>query len=248
MRKKRTHWPQSVFVGDVVKTKTGSCTLIEYKDSLSCVAQFEDGTKINCKAADFKRASIANPNFPSLCGIGYLGAPKTSEGKSPAILKWNGMIQRCYGKSPRNASYQDCSVCKEWHNFQNFKKWYLGQIGCDNKGWHLDKDIICKGNKIYSPENCAIVPPEINYFLVLRQKGRGKWPLGVIFHNGKFISQMSSNGKQVVLGQFITVEEAFSAYKTAKETEAKRLAEKYKDQIDNRVYEALLNFKIEIGD
>ena len=43
-------------------------------------------------------------------------------------------------------------------------------------------------------------------------------------------------------------EEAFLAYKQAKELHIKEVANKWKDQIDPRVYEALMNYTVEITD
>lgn len=75
------------------------------------------------------------------------------------------MLERCYSAryQERKPTYKGCSVCDEWLNYQNFAKWYddnyyeiKGEIMC------LDKDILVKGNKIYSPENCVFVPNYIN--------------------------------------------------------------------------------------
>ena len=41
---------------------------------------------------------------------------------------------------------------------------------------------------------------------------------------------------------------AFLAYKQAKENRAKELAEKWRGQIDNRVYEKLINYKVLLTD
>ena len=51
-----------------------------------------------------------------------------------------------------------------------------------------------------------------------------------------------------IVGTYDTPEEAFYAYKPVKEAHIKSLAEKWKDQIDPRVYEALMNWTIEITD
>lgn len=59
---------------------------------------------------------------------------------------------------------------------------------------------------------------------------------------------MSKNGEVIHLGYFDTPEEAFYAYKPVKEAYIKALAEKWKDQIDTRAYEALMNWTIEITD
>lgn len=51
-------------------------------------------------------------------------------------------------------------------------------------------------------------------------------------------------GKRVDLGKYDTSEEAFEVYKKNKEFLAAYLAYKYKDTIDERVFNYLLNFKI----
>jgi len=61
-------------------------------------------------------------------------------------------------------------------------------------------------------------------------------------------AQIKSDGVVKCLGDFKTVEEAFLAYKKAKEAYVKSLANKWKDQIDPRVYNALMNYKVEITD
>ena len=50
------------------------------------------------------------------------------------------------------------------------------------------------------------------------------------------------------LGGFDTPEEAFLAYKQAKEAYIKEVANKWKGQIDPKVYEALMNWNVEITD
>ena len=44
------------------------------------------------------------------------------------------------------------------------------------------------------------------------------------------------------------MEEAFNAYKKAKEAYIKEVAEEWRDSIDPRVYESLMNWVIEITD
>ena len=48
--------------------------------------------------------------------------------------------------------------------------------------------------------------------------------------------------------RFTNKEEAFNAYKTAKESFIKEQANKWKSQIDERAYNALMNYKVEIID
>ena len=73
--------------------------------------------------------------------------------RTKEYVAWDAMLQRCYDDKlhKRHPSYKDCTVCEEWLNFQNFAKWFN-----DNNidGCQLDKDLLIKGNKIYSPETC----------------------------------------------------------------------------------------------
>ena len=116
-------------------------------------------------------------------------------------------------------------------------------------GWELDKDILIKGNKIYSPETCAFVPAEINGIFTKTNSKRGVYPIGVSLHKeGRFQAKVLKNKKQAYIGLFDTPEEAFQAYKKAKEEYIKEVADKWKDKIDPRVYEAMYNYQVEITD
>lgn len=168
--------------------------------------------------------------------------------QDPIYVKWYRMMHRCYSGREKDRYYKDCSVCEEWHDFRNFEKWFKSQTGNNNKGWHLDKDILLKGNTIYSPDTCAIVPPDVNYFLILRENGRGFLPIGVTKHKDKFAVQISSEGRQRMIGRFDNPNDAFLCYKSAKEFEAKRLAEKYRNIIDERIYNALMKYVVNIQD
>ena len=55
-------------------------------------------------------------------------------------------------------------------------------------------------------------------------------------------------GNREHLGVFNTELEAFNAYKQAKETFIKEQANKFKSQIDDRAYNALMNYTVEITD
>ena len=57
-----------------------------------------------------------------------------------------------------------------------------------------------------------------------------------------------NKGKQEFLGYFNTEIEAFNAYKKAKESFVKEQAEKWKGKIDERAYDALMNYEVEIDD
>lgn len=162
---------------------------------------------------------------------------------------FNAMFRRC--NSPvgekHNPAYKECSVCDEWHYFSNFKKWFD-----DNyiEGYALDKDILVKGNKVYSPSTCCFVPIEINSLLTNRRNHRngliGTWKT----KRGTFMAHCNEYGKIIHLGTFPTQEEAFNAYKQAKEAHIKDVATQYYNEgkITEKVYNALMNYKVEITD
>lgn len=162
---------------------------------------------------------------------------------------YGAMFRRCNSPigSKHNPAYHDCFVCDEWHYFSNFLSWFK-----DNyiKGYALDKDILVKGNKMYSPETCCFVPIEVNSLLTNRRNHRGN-ALGTFkTKNGTFQAHCNIRGKIVHLGTFKTEKEAFTAYKQCKESYIKEVAQKYYNdgKITKRVYDALMKYEVEITD
>mgnify|MGYP003538983533 CR=1 FL=1 len=162
-------------------------------------------------------------------------------------IKWDNMFYRAYhiNYHLKHPTYKDVTVCEEWKCFQNFAEWCSKHI---KEGYCLDKDILIKGNKSYSPETCCFVPNEINMLLVKSNKRRGKLPIGVNKNGNKYQASRCINRKRFTYGTFNTPEEAFECYKFHKEAHIKEVADKWKDLIDPRVYEALINYNVEITD
>lgn len=162
---------------------------------------------------------------------------------------WNCMLNRCYNKKHhiKHPSYANCTVCGEWLYFSNFKEWFDENYV---EGYHLDKDILIKGNRIYSQETCCFVPREINNIIENAKAMRGKTPMGVLERCGRYLSYVRVNGKRIYLGTFDTIEQAFEIMKERKEMYIKDLAKKYYNdgKIARNVYDALMNYKIEITD
>ena len=187
---------------------------------------------------------------PVMCGVGYRGSENV-DCTSESYLKWHDMIHRCYNEKfhKRQPQYMGCTVCEEWLNYSNFKVWY-DQNRIKGMALDLDKDILFKGNKVYSPETCCFVPHAINTLFLNGKKNRGDLPLGVHFDKskGKYRAEMSFMGEPIKLGWFDTAEAAFTRYKEYKEDFIQDLAEQYKDIIPYKVYEAMMNWKIEIDD
>ena len=133
--------------------------------------------------------------------------------------------------------------------FDNFAKWHEeNYYEIDNETMCLDKDILIKGNKTYSPYTCCFVPNELN--VIFSHKPRKiKLPQGVTLNNhGKYVARATINGKEKRIGQYNTTEEAFQAYKVAKEAWIKEVANKYKDQLEPKVYDTLMKYEVEITD
>lgn len=159
---------------------------------------------------------------PSVFGVGYFGIGPYKgrvDGKQTrAYMRWKGILERCY--DPRyllkRPSYQGCSVCLEWCNYQAFAQWYEGAYRPVAKLVHLDKDWLLPGNKEYGPEACLFIPAAFNNLLTNRAAARGDLPQGVSRYGKGFRVQMSRDGKQYRLGTFATVTEAQLCYLTAK--------------------------------
>ena len=164
---------------------------------------------------------------------------------------WIGMLTRCYSEKTRalNKTYEGCEVDDFFLHYSNFYEWCNEQIGFKD-GFELDKDLLNKGNRIYSPNNCLFLPKSLNTALTRRQNHRGKYLIGVTFDKNRkrFASRMGFFGKVKTLGNYKTELEAFNAYKAAKEAYLKELAEKWKSEIDPRAYDALINYQVEMTD
>lgn len=165
---------------------------------------------------------------------------------------WKNMIKRVYDphRQKGHSTYKSCSVCDEWKTFSAFKEWVENPENNYQENYHLDKDILIKGNKIYSPSTCCFIPSEINKIFTKRQKLRGNCPIGVTYDNKRYISSLSTIYGKKYLGCYKTPKEAFYAYKIFKERYIKELAEKYfqEGKITERVYNALMEYEVEITD
>ena len=168
------------------------------------------------------------------------------------------MLKRCYSKDYQNKkpTYIGCEVYNEWLNFQSFAKWFEeNYYEIEGETIALDKDILVKNNKIYSPNTCVFVPERINTLFTKADKSRGKLPIGIVEDNRTHhfrarCSTLDKNGKikRVELGSYKTHEEAFIHYKQFKEKYIKQVADEYKPYIPKELYEAMYKWEVEIND
>ena len=161
----------------------------------------------------------------------------------PAYEVWHAMLKRCYNLDYKykHQTYKEVICCSSWLLFTNFAIWFKNNYV---KDWQLDKDILIKENKIYSPETCILVPREINNFLTLRGNMRGEFPIGVtIIYGGKFQAQIRLEGRLEYLGSFDTEKEAHKAWQRAKLEQAiafdfpplQRVIDQLKFEIENNL-------------
>lgn len=226
--------------------------IIEYNGYKDCKVLFENGHIKSTNIQQIKNGQIRNEYHPSCQGVGYIGVGIYSSINDVRCYEiWSGVIKRAYNLrlKEKNPSYEKATMCKEWHNFQVFAEWYYNHYNSETiRDWHLDKDILVKGNKIYSPETCCFVPQEVNTLFVSRKNDRGCLPIGVRKICSSYIARLNKCNKSFYLGTFTTVEEAFEAYKLTKEAYIKEIADKYKNKITDVVYQTLYNYMVEIND
>lgn len=252
-------------VGEQKKNNYGSLmTIVEYKNSKDITVEFEDGYRVKAQYGQFKKGNIVSLNDKTLYKVGYIGCGEyriQKDGKcTPAYVKWKHMLGRCYNEEiqsdNRCKTYKNCTVCEEWHNFQNFAKWFdENYYECDEE-LNLDKDILIKNNRVYSPETCILVPQRINQLFVRQKSTRGDYPIGVNYHKRDNVFRAycsvfdkdNKKFKQKHLGNSKTPEDAFLKYKTFKEEYIKQVAEEYKDRIPSKLYYAMINYIVEIHD
>ena len=183
-----------------------------------------------------------------------------NDGKYPAKVKgknvkvyeiWYDLLLRCYCPKfqEKQATYKGCFISENFKNYGYFHDWCLTQIGFGQAGFHLDKDLIQKGNKLYSEDTCLFLPRELNNLLTTRKELRGSLPVGVSANGNGFQAECcTGKNSPKYIGRFGTPELAHNAYKQVKEAFIKRQAEKWKNFIDPRAYEALMRYEVSITD
>ena len=209
----------------------------------------------------FKNGNIKCPYERRYYDKGCLGEGKykvRENGKLKREFKiWHHMLQRCYDPKyhETHPTYKGCKVEDYLLNFQNMGEWIesnyyeiFGETMC------LDKDILYKGNKVYSRETCIFVPKRINSLFTKRDNARGDSPIGVYpVPSGNYQVHCNNGyGKLDYLGTYLTKEEAFQVYKQYKEKVIKETIDSYEGKIPepfySRLREAMYNYEVSIND
>lgn len=168
-------------------------------------------------------------------------------------LVWRAMICRCYStySLKLKPTYKGVEVCENFKSYSYFYHWCQTQLGFKRPDFVFDKDILDPTGKIYSEDNCVFIPQSLNKLLTLRQRDRSIYALGVTRTNGKeprFKSILNKGTRGLVelsKETFPSAEEAHQDYLRRKKDFICQQAEKYKADLDFRVYEALITFNLE---
>jgi len=245
-------------IGEISYSNIGNekMTIIKYIKADKVVIKFESGYITTKTYRAFKRGEIRNPYYKSLYNVGFIGEGKYKIRDNNKISRrykiWWHMLRRCYDieSYEKKNSYAPCIVCDEWHNFQNFARWYdENYYPIPNEIMCIDKDILFKGNKIYSPETCVFVPKCINSLFTKRDVDRGEYAIGASKNkNDKYVSQCNLDGIITYLGAYDTPEEAFFVYKDFKEKTIKEMADRYKKYLPEELHSAMYKYEVEITD
>jgi len=214
--------------------------------------QFENGyIKKNVSYKSISTGSVKNRYKGTTYNFGYIGEgihESSIDGKDTKKYKtWTGIIQRVKSDltHSRQPTYKGISVCKEWECFQNFGDWYDDNFKDYMDKWHLDKDILVRGNRHYSPSTCCLVPVAINSLFTFKKPKREGQFLGITPRGKRFKVKCSMWGVRVYLGTFDTIEEAKIVYKKAKEKYIKEVADEWKPLIAPEVYQAMYNYTVD---
>lgn len=237
--------------------------IVEYNGNNNMVVEFQDKYKarVHCIYQAFCNGKVKNPYYPQVCGVGMIGIEYKAKinGKiTKEYDTWKSMLRRCFDikHKEKYIEYKDITCCNEWLLYENFYKWLHSQENFDkwNNGyrWAIDKDILLKGNKVYSPENCCLVPQNVNSLFTKRKAYRGDLPLGVQ-RTGNYYYAVCKNpftNKQEKFNYCLNVIEAFLAYKQYKENVVQQVAkiEYDKGNITQQCYDAMMDYKVEITD
>lgn len=198
---------------------------------------------------------------PTIYGVGIAGNKYPRRIKRKQIkefIAWTHMLRRCFDAKykEKHSTYKNVTCCEEWLLYENFYEWLHSQENFDkwlnNNNWTVDKDILFKGNKIYSPDTCCLVPQNVNK-LFTHNNSKGNLPIGVSNYGNKKYKAMchdQSIKKYKYIGIYDTIEEAFQSYKKYKENLIKQVSQEEYDKgnITKSCYNAMMKYEVEITD
>jgi hypothetical protein len=184
---------------------------------------------------------------------------------NPIYHIWNGIYARCYGGKKFanfavNSCYDESIMCDAWRYDKDiFAEWYSSNYyDCYGETMMVDKDLLCRGNRVYAPDKCCLLPQTINSALASATKRRSfkksltgnvpKCAVGVAYDEGKkkFFARIKpfKHDRMETLHYWDTNEEAFQEYKLFKESEIRILAVRYRSVLPEYIFDALIKYEV----
>ena len=230
----------TIELGDVFESNKGELAIVtSYLNKRKVEVEFigENICRKSFEAVDLRRGSFKNPMRPMLYGVGYFGFCENERSKEFSKIYgiWRMMLKRCYDESQQKIqhTYIGCSVHSDWHCFQSFYGWYVSQVGF-NSSYQLDKDLLVRGIRVYSAENCCLLPTEKNMSI----QSIDDKDSGVHLRKGSEVYQANIGGKNGVkhLGTFKNKTDARNCYQKSLALKMKGFAKEYKGRVEEKVY------------
>ena len=151
-------------VGKVCKSKlSGDFKILKYNNKTNVEILFlKTGYETVVRLGNIKSGNVKDPYVPSVHGVGIIGAkyPATVNGVlTKEYILWHSMLVRCYSDTSKKKkpAYEGCEVSENFKSYEYFYDWCQNQIGFGNQDWQLDKDLLIKGNKVYSENTCVFI-------------------------------------------------------------------------------------------
>ena len=198
-------------------SRYGKFYISNYINSRKILIKFEETgyeTYVQCGQILYNRVkdrlSNRDKTIPSIENIGFEGIGKYNYEKDfKASVAFRSLMQRGYNLKFKNRqkNYIGVSVCKYWHNFQNFCEWFYKNY---KDGYYLDKDLYIELNKESGPLTCTYVPKWVNEVFQDHSSRKNKNLLSCvgIKPSGYYFAYCKINGKNIYGTIKITKEEA----------------------------------------
>lgn len=241
----------TIGIGDVFTSKDyGEVVVLQYDNCKKIKVKFlATGFETNVESTRLRRGLIVDyiARDTKCYGKGIYDFWKfdkdiiRTKGFQKIYNVWRHMLRRCYCEDSlkKRSTYRGCTVAEEWFVFSNFYSWVVVR---NWEGNHLDKDILVKGNKVYSKDTCVFVHPRVNTFFCFKRDS--KHSTGVYYReaSGRYLASVNNpfSGKVEFLGSYGTEQNAHEAWRIRKQELAILLA-KSEYVWDSSVKEAILN-------
>ena len=221
--------------------------IIHYRNARDLDVRFDSGYITTSTYFHFVHGTIKDLYEPAVCGVGYLGGRAyTIHNSRKAYNTWVHILWRCYGHVEKDKAYEGCVVAKEWHNFQNFAKWFRNNYyEVPNQQMQIDKDILST-SRVYSPSTCLILPGCLNAMVVRQPRKKKNIAIyGVIYDDTKIKKYATYLMLGDVRRKKSCEEEAYRLFIQNKEERLKQVAESIKQYLPKKVYDAIQSFRYE---